>query len=543
VLGGRVVACEWVRLACERQERDLARTDWAFTWDAWHANDICDFVEKLPHVEGTWPTPTITLEPWQVFILTTLFGWRRGEYRRFNTAYFEVARKNAKSTIASAIALYCLCCEGENGPQVKCAATTGGQARIVFDVCKKMVERTSDLQEAFSLDALANAIVCYQNGGNIQPINAKSSTQDGLNPSCVVLDELHAHKDRGLFDVLKSARGARKNPLSFYPTTAGYNMLGVCYEQRTMVTKILQNVWEGDHYFGIIYTLDEGDDIYDERVWKKANPNLGVSVQLEEMRGYATEARNSSDSEGEFKTKRLNLWLNAAGAWLNMTQWDACADSGLSIDDFVGQPCWIGADLAQNDDITAKANVFKRDGRLYAFVTLYLPREVVNERERAVPAYRQWVNLGILKITEGAMLDQGVVETDLRHDCQRFNVRAIRMDMFGSTLICGRLFNDGLPAAQMPKNAKSFTPATRDLETRVKHGQFRHDGNSCLKWMASNVVVERRTDDSLLPKKESAESPNKIDGIDAILQAMAALLAELEKPEPSYAMLVLGGRG
>jgi phage terminase large subunit-like protein len=542
VLAGRQVACEWVRLACARQDRDQKRAaDPAcpFYWDDWHARDICDFAEKLPHVEGQWATPTILLEAWQIFILTTAFGWRRkGDgHRRFNTAYIEVARKNAKSVLTSIVGLYCLTCEGEIGPQVKCAATTGDQARIVFNVAKAMVERTSTLRKAKSVEALANAIVCSQNGGSMAPINAKSSTQDGLNPHAALVDELHAHKDRGLFDVLKSARGARKNPLSWYITTAGFNLLGVCYEQRSFVIKILLGVFEveqSDHYFGIIFTLDDGDkergikpdDPYDESVWIKANPNLHVSVQMNELRGYAAEAKLSPDSEGEYKTKRMNLWLNAAKAWLNMTQWAKCADEKLKLEDFAGERCWIGGDLAQLDDIAAIALLFLRAGMVYAFTRFYLPRLVVEERARAVPQYRDWVNKGVLVLTEGTMIDYSTIEADVRGWCEQFGVQSIIFDQFGSLQIAGNLSNDGLPAMIVPKNAKTFTPAARELETRVKHGHFRHDGNRCLTWMASNAVVTRKIDDSILPKKENADSPNKIDGIDAILQAMGAMLAQ-----------------
>jgi phage terminase large subunit-like protein len=546
VLAGRIVVCEEVRLAVERQQRDLVKghvdLTWPYRWDEWHAADVCDFIEKLPHVEGEWSTPTITLEPWQIFVLTTLFGWRRklDGHRRFNTAYIEVARKNAKSVLAAGIGIYCLCCEGEVGPQVKDAATTGGQARIIFDVQKKMVEATPALAQAFDLEVLANSIVCHQNGGNITPINAKASTQDGLNPHCTIIDELHAHANRSLFDVLKSARGARQNPLSLYVTTAGYNMLGVCYEQRTMVTKILAGVFDGDHYFGIIYTLDEADDPYDETVWPKSNPNLGISVKVEEFRTYALDAKVSPESEGEYKTKRHNIWLSSHSAWLNMRQWDACADRALRLEDFTGQPCWIGGDLAQLDDLAAVALAFQRADIIYGFVQFYLPLDVVHERARAVPAYQIWANDRVITMTSGNMIDYGIIELDIRAWCKMFNVRSILFDQFGSAQIVSRLFNDGLPANVLAKTAKNFTPPARDLETRIRHGKFRHTGNPCLKWNASNCVVTRKIDDSILPKKESPESPNKIDGIDALLQAISGILTVQAPPEKKFQVMVFG---
>jgi phage terminase large subunit-like protein len=534
ILAGRIVACGKVRLACARQDRDLKRaaTDpsWPYVWSDQQATEVCAFAETLPHIEGEWDSPTIHLEPWQIFVLTTLFGWRRKSDggRRFNTAYIEVARKAAKSVLASIVALYCLHREGEPGAQVKTAATTGSQARIVFDVARKMVLRTAALRDA-GLQAFANAITFEAAGGSLQPINAKSSTQDGLSPHCSIIDELHAHKDRSLFDVLKSARGARKNPLSFYVTTAGYNLLGVAMEQRTFLLKILQGVFEADHYFGVIFTLDEHDDPYDESVWIKANPMIGITPQLDEMRQYAQEAKLSPDSEGEFKTKRLNLWLNSASSWLSMPAWDACGDPTITLDDFTGQRCWIGADLAQLDDLAAVALVFERDELLYGLVRCYLPELVVNERAHAVPAYRRWVDAGLLTLTPGNMIDFGHIERDIRGWCEQFRVQDIAFDQYGSVQIAGNLANDNLPARIEPKNAKTFTPPARELETRVKHRRLRHDGSSLLKWAASNCVVSRRIDDSILPKKASAESPDKIDPIDALLQAIGGWLRQ---PQP-----------
>jgi phage terminase large subunit-like protein len=262
-----------------------------------------------------WDTPTIRLEPPQVFILAVIFGWRRRSdgLRRFSSVYIEMARKGAKSTLTAGVALYCLCCEDEPGAQIIVGATTGEQAGKVFNPAKRMVEKTAALREAFGLEAWARSVTCAASGGFIQPINAKGKTQDGWNPHVGILDELHAHPDRSLFDVITSAFGARRNPLRWVITTAGYNTNGVCYEQRTYVAKILEGVVEADHYFGIVFSVDEADDPFDERAWIKANPMLGVTPTLKSMQTEAADAKASPAAEGEFKTKRLNLWLNASG--------------------------------------------------------------------------------------------------------------------------------------------------------------------------------------------------------------------------------------
>jgi phage terminase large subunit-like protein len=550
--------CKWVRLAAQRHLDDLKRAGkgWAYRFDVWRANDVCDFIEKLPHVEGTWATPTLTLEPAQIFILSVVFGWRRVNdgLRRFSTVYIEMARKGAKSTLTSGVALYCLCCEGEVGPQVVIGATTGEQAGKVFNPAKKMVERTEDLREAFGLSAFSRSIACKSNGGFIQPINAKGKTQDGWNPHLGILDELHAHKDRALFDVINSAFGSRKNPLLWVITTAGFDTVGVCYEQRTFVTKILERVLEAEHFFGIIYTLDtaaeyadgrkKGDDPFDERMWVKANPMIGVTPTLESMRRDATGAKASPGSEGEFKTKRLNIWLNAASRWLNMTQWLSCADPALGWSDFEGLDCWVGADLADKDDITALVlAAIDTQGRLIFKPRFYLPMAVLSRSDhaegRGAAPYRTWAAQGHLTLTEGDWIDHNLIEEQIREWHSHYGLRKAIFDQFAAARAMAARLNEDLantddPLAEvLPKSAAKVTDPAKELEARVKSGpdRLRHDGNPVMNWMASNVCISRRVNETILPKKETEMSPAKIDGIDALVNAIAPALSVME-PAP-----------
>jgi len=556
VVAGRIVAGKWARLACKRHLDDMKRTDWAYRFDAWHAADICDFIEKLPHVEGQWETPNIRLEPPQVFILTTVFGWRRADgYRRFSTAYIEAARKFAKSTLTAGVALYCLCCEGESGPQIVIGATTGEQAGKVFGPAKRMVEKTPDLQEHFELGTYARSIACKQNGGFIQPINAKGKTQDGWNPHLGILDELHAHLDRALFDVIKSAFGARKNPLLWIITTAGFDTNGVCYEQRASATKMLERVVALDHLFAMIFTLDEEDDPFDERVWVKANPMIGITPTWETMRAVAADAKVSPREEGNFKTKNLNIWMNAESAWLSMPRWNACADEALSWEEFEGRDCWIGCDLADKDDITAAVLAsFDDVGRLIFKPKFWLPEAVLKSPEhgegRGSGQYRTWSRGDDppMTLTPGDWVDHGEVEKTVREWITKYSVRRVTFDQFAAGQLMASRLNEDLatpdrPLAYiLPKNAKNTTDPAKDLEARVKSGpsRLRHDNNPVMNWMASNACVSRRRDETILPIKESQMSPNKIDGIDALINAIhpATVLTE-EKPAPAYQMIIL----
>ena len=531
--------CKWVRLAAKRHLDDLARAEsdqsWPFRFDPWHAGDVCGFIEKLPHIEGRWDTRTIRLEPWQIFVLAVVFGWRRVSdgLRRFTYVYEELARKGAKSTKTAGVALYCLCCENEPGPQIVIGATTGEQAGKVFNPAKAMVQRTPDLREAFAVEAFSRSIACGDNGGFIQPINAKGKTQDGWNPHVGILDELHAHKDRALFDVIRSAFGARKNPLLWIITTAGYNLATVCYEQRQIVTKVLEGALELDHVFGIIFTLDEGDDPFDETVWPKANPMIGITPTWQSMREGAAEAK--AGSAGEFKTKRLNLWLNAPNTWLPMESWNACTDATLDWADFEGLDCWIGGDLADKDDITALLlAAFDIQGRLIVKPKFWLPDAVLKAAKHGEGGsgapYRKWVADGVLQVTEGDWVDHNAIEAEIRAWVDRFSVRKVTFDQFAAAQAMASRLNDGLPepiAQVLHKKASNVTDPAKELEARVKAGpaRFRHDGNPCMNWMASNAVVSRRRDETILPIKESQMSPNKIDGIDALINAIQPAVA------------------
>lgn len=566
--------CKWVRLAAQRHLDDLKKSKTAafgYYFDPWHANDVCDVIEKLPHIEGNWckcphaedgvhldRCGKIDLEPAQVFILTTVFGWRRKKtgLRRFTMVYEEVARKNAKSTKTAGVSLYCLACEDEVGPQVLTVATTFDQAKKVFHPAKRMVEKTPDLQEAFALIPWAKSIECKENGGYMQPLHAKSKSQDGHNPHLVTLDEFHAHKDRALFNVMRSAFGARKQPLMWAITTAGSDINGPCYEERSFATKVLEGTIVADHYFAIIFTLDraedygdgrkKGDDPFDERYWCKANPLLGAAVQIDELRQYAIEAKENPAAEGEFKTKRLNIWIGALSAWLNVTQWNACGDTGLTLDDFVGLDCYIGADLSNVDDLSALVLAAEdADGRLLVMPWFYVPKKRLESQDSSVKQitdlYKRWVKDGHLIATEGDFIDHNVIEAQIREIIEKLAPWKATFDQWNSGLAMASRLNEDYPpedpfAMQLGKNARNYTDPAKVIEARVKSGpdRLRHNGNPVFAWMVGNAVVDRRVDGSILPKKETPNSANKIDGVDAMINAIAPMMLPLDDSTSVY---------
>ena len=544
--------CKWVRLAAQRHLDDLKRSrrrEFGHSFSAWHANDVCDFIEKLPHIEGVWKHPNIILEPFQIFVLACVFGWRRKDNgtRRFTLVYEEVARKNAKSTKTAGLSLYCLCCEGDVGPQVLTAATTYDQAKKVFYPAKRMVEKTPDLQEAFGITPWAKSITCADNGGYMQPIHAKSKTQDGHNPKLVTLDELHAHEDRGLYDVMRSSQGQQINPLFWQITTAGFNLEGICFEQRGFAIKVLQGEVVADHVFAIIFTLDRGidyspprkadDDPYVETNWIKANPLLASNDSQAlwiYLRNRATEAR--AGSEGDFLTKNMNQWLGAAQVWLNAKRWAEKGDPGLHLKHFKGLDCTLGADLSDKDDITAlHLAAVGSDNRLMLKSWFFVPEAALERTSQAdrdnVELYRKWKARRKLIVTPGDMVDQRIVKRRIMRIFRALGARRVTFDQWGSQILASEL-NEDLSSPDQPvafimnKTAANVTPAAKDIEARVRaRGDLLvHDDNPVMNWMVGNAVVDRRVNGSLLPKKPKAMSRQKIDGVDSMLNAVAPML-------------------
>ena len=529
VVEGEIPACKWTRLACERQIKDLARSEadagWPWRFDLELAERPCLLIECLPHIKGKWATPTITLEDWQCFIETTVFGWvhRESGKRRFRFAYTEVPRKNAKSTLTSGNAIYMLGADGEEGAEVFSAATTGDQARIVFDVSKAMLRKDPRIAAQFGLGVGEHAIWQRDTAGTYKPLNAEASTQDGLNVHFASVDELHAHKTRDLWDVLETATGSRGQPLLWAITTAGSDRAGICYEQRDYVCKILQGVVEDDNYFGVIYTIDDDDDWTDERTWAKANPNFGVSVSIEDLRGKCRKAMQQASAVGNFKTKHLNVWVNADSQFMDMLAWDRCADPTLSIDAFVGCEGYGGLDLASKVDINSELLIFERpsDGKICVFDRHWVPERAIDESKNS--QYEGWQRRGLLRVTDGEVVDMDAIEEQILEDCSRFSIQGFGYDPHQATQLVGHMLDKQVPMVEVRPTVLNFSEPMKTLEAWVLQGKLVHDGSPILTWMMSNVVCHRDQKDNIYPRKERVE--NKIDGVVALLMAINRYLA------------------
>lgn len=371
VLEGRIPACKYVKLACQRQKDDLVRfkDHPLFYFDEEEAGRVCRFIELMPHVKGPAAyykpdgTPNlIHLEGWQCFIYTTVYGWKRKDTkgRRFRQAYVEVPRGNAKSTMSSATGNYALASDHEEGAEIYSAATTREQASIVFGDAKAMLRKRDEFRRKLGVIVHDHVISKPETNSRFVPLSREAKSLDGRNVHLAIIDELHAHTTRDVYDVIVTAISKRLRSLIWMITTAGSDTSGICYQVRTYVTKILERIFEDESVFGIVYTIDEGDDWTDPNVWAKANPNWGVSVMPDAFGNLAVKAMQLPADQANFKTKHLNIWVNADQAWMDMRLWEQICDDVLDEADFAGDDLFIGLDLASKTDVAAKMKIFRR---------------------------------------------------------------------------------------------------------------------------------------------------------------------------------------
>lgn len=530
---------KWVRLAAKRFLSDLKKAkqkENSYYFDEFLACDACDFIEKLPHVEGKWETENVVLHDSHVLFVVCLFGFRNKDgTRRFTTALFAVARKNAKSFLCSAILLYCYCCEDEEGPQVVSAATTGSQARIVFNVAKRIVEKTSDLREAFTLEAFANSIVRYDVGGSFKPINAKASTQDGLNPSHVGIDEIHAHKTHDLLNVLKSAAGARRNPLFLYTTTEGYESPGPWAEIRHFARQLLEGVVDADHFLVLYFALDEEDkdagiekdDDFDESKWIKANPLMEVNpLLLKEIRKEAVEAKQMPGRHAEFKIKRLNRPSSVVGGWINLVDWKKC-NKPIDLDWLKQFPCCGGLDLSSTRDLTSFRLAWDKDGVIYTHGWRFVPKYAITFRtERGLVPYHAWVESGHLIEAGLDVIDYDIVEQYIKDINDQFDIVSIGSDPWNAKQLVKNLRDADIKVIDFIQGPKSYHPAMQALESAYVSGNFVYGNDPVLNWNASNIVA--RTDQNMNTAPDKKKSIEKIDDMVALLEAVGTLIGEID---------------
>lgn len=528
VLAGRVVVGKWVRLAVERHAKDLIHGHLrGLTFNRAKAEKAIRFYSFLKHSKGEWAGKSFDLQSWQQFLLWCLFGWRRADgSRRFRMSYAEIARKNGKSTFAAGVGLELFAGDGEAGAEVYTAATKRDQAKIVHAEAVRMVKASADLRKFIHISK--DNLACEMTQSKFEPLGADEDTLDGLNVHGAIVDELHAHKTRGVLDVLDSATGSRRQPLIFIITTAGAGRVGVCWDMHQYAEKILEGIIEDDTFFAIVYAIDEADDWKDERVWVKANPSIGVSVKLDDLQRKSKKAQQMLTFQNEFLRKHMNRWTEQAQRWLRMEKWRACADP-IPDEALRGRQCYIGLDLSTKLDIAAAAFVFPpvaMDRRWRFKVRFWVPEDtaVAREEQSRVP-YATWGKKGYLALTPGNVIDYEFIRTQIEQDAQLFEVVELGYDPWNATQLVLQLQAQGMTVVEVRQGYQSLNSPAKELEKMLVSEGMAHDGNPVLDWMASNVAVESDPAGNIKPSK--SKSTEKIDGIAAIVTGMARAMAVL----------------
>lgn len=532
VLAGKIPACRYVKLACQRHMDDLdasKRDAFPYWFDAKEAQSKIALIELLPFVKGEWgfKRQLVTLEPWQKFGLACTFGWKRksDDKRRFRESYWEVNRKNGKSVLAAGVGIAMFVLDNEFGAEVYSGATTEKQAWEVFRPARLMVKKSPMLVEAAGIEVNASNMNKPGDGSRFEPLIG--SPGDGASPSCAIVDEYHEHDSDALYTTMLTGMGSRKQPLMFIITTAGANIEGPCYDKRRQVIEMLEGTVQDDELFGWIWTIDEGDDWKDPAVLAKANPNIGVSVYREYLESQQQRAIKQARFTNHFKTKHLGVWVTAKTGYFNVAQWEALKDESLSLEQFEGQSCFLGFDLARKLDMNCMARLFWRDidGRRHYYSVeprFWVPEDTVNglDNRRMAERYQKWVNTGHMLATDGAEVDYREILEEAK-EANRINpVQGCPIDPHGATGLAHDLDDEGLNPITITQNYTNMSDPMKELEAAIASGRFHHDGNPIMTWCIANVIGKHipGNDDIVRPIKQGND--NKIDGAVALIMAV-----------------------
>lgn len=492
-------------------------------YDEKAADRAVRFIEQLKHTKGKWAGKPFWLFPWQERVVRDIFGIldERGK-RQFRTAYVEIPKKNGKSELAAAVALYLLYADREPSAEVYGAAADRQQASIVFDVANQMVKMTPGLLKRSKIIGATKRIVNYSNSGFYQVLSAEVATKHGLNVSGLVFDELHAQPNRKLYDVLTKGSGdAREQPLYFLITTAGTDRESICYELHQKARDILDGRKIDHTFYPVVYGLADDEDWQDENNWYKCNPSLGQTITIERVRDMFREALDNPAEENVFKQLRLNMWVSSLTRFIPENIYNL-GNEPIDLDALNGRDCYGGLDLSSTGDITALVLIFPPRDETEKYILLpffWIPEDTIPIRvRRASVPYDVWRQQGYLMATEGNVVHYGFIEEFIKELGEKYHIKEIAVDRWNATMLTQNLEGDGFTMIPFGQGYASMSPPTKEFYKLLMEGQIVHGGNPVMRWMAGNVVVDTDPAGNIKPTK--ARSPEKIDGIVAAIMAL-----------------------
>jgi phage terminase large subunit-like protein len=531
VLSGKQHSNKYIKLAVKRHLSDLENPG-KYYFNEKEAQRVINLIELLKHTKGELAGQRIHLEPWQCFAIAVIFGWLRqsDNGRRYTKCYFEVARKNGKSTFAAAIASVMLLADGEYSAEVYSAATKKDQAKVVFLMAKSMLKQfKSDFpRDLKGIDIRTNNVNIPDTESKMEAVASDSNTLDGLSPSCVIVDEYHAHKTSDLLEVMETGMGGRKNPLLFIITTAGFNKESPCYHLRKTVTQYLEGVKDSDTTFGLIFSLDEEDDWEDENNWVKANPNIGKSPYWRYMRSQYEMAKNEGYAKlVQFLTKNLNTWTTTSATWLNDQKfWENGTDWNIS--DFKGRDCHLALDLASTADISTLSVLFvptESDPRYFLKQYHFCSHDnaVIRTKNDGVN-YLKWEHEGHMILTPGNVTDYAYIKKKVFDLCAEFNVLSLQYDRWNSSQLIIELNDAGVKTSPFSQGVINMNAPTKEFERLVMLNMLDHGKDPVLRWMVSNVELFFDSSGNYKPDKK--KSSEKIDGVISAIMAIGGAMTE-----------------
>ena len=503
------------------------------------AKRALDIINRLTHTKGPFAGMPFDLRPWQIRIVRELFKTRPDGLRQYRTCLLMLPRKNGKTELAAALALYFLLFDNEIGGEVYSAATDRDQASLVFNAAAAMIRAAPELLAVVEIVDSQKRIVHRGSGSFYRAISAEAYSKHGFNASVVIYDELHAAPNRELWDVLATSQGARAQPLMMAITTAGYDRHSILWELYAHAKKVAENPTLDPTFLPILYEAPIDADWTDEKVWQDANPALGDFRSLDEMRIMAARAKEIPAQENTFRRLYLNQWTEQAARWIALTAWDACL-APLERASLRGRRCYVGLDLSSTTDLTAMVAVFPDETGFDVVAQCFVPADKIRERTRRdrVP-YDQWVRDGQLTATPGPTVDYEAVRLGLLAWHAEFDVQLVAYDPWNATDLVSRLEKqDGVRCVPMRQGFASLSAPTKSLEKAILARELRHDGHPVLRWCVSNVAVDSDPAGNLKPSKVA--STERIDAVVALVMAVDLMDRNARTPSPGYEMMVVG---
>lgn len=536
VVAGRIVAGPWVRHACERHLRDLEEgAARGLTFDVQLAARAIAFVECLTLADGEHAGQPFTLQPWQAFVVGSLFGWLAPDgYRRFRTAYIEIGKGNGKTPMAAAIALYLALADGEMGAEVYTAAVSRDQAKICFRDVQRFAEASPALAARLKIDA--QNVAHHASGSYIRPVSSEGRGLDGKRVHGALIDEIHEHQTPIVVDKMRAGTKGRRQALIVEITNSGYDRHSVCWAHHEYSTKVLQGIVENDSWFGYVCALDEGDDWLDDpSVWIKTNPNLGVSITEKYLQEQVAEARDIPSKRNIVARLLFCVWTEQSSVWVPIELWDKNARP-VDLAMLRGRKVFGGLDLASTSDIAAHVIVAPPEsaGEPWHIVPrFWCPRDGIRLRSRrdGVP-YDRWADEGLITATEGNQIDYAFIRDSIHRDAEHFKFEAIAFDRWNSSQLVQELIADGFNMMAFGQGFASMAAPVRELQRLIMSEQLAHGGHPVLRWMMSNIAAVQ--DPAGNTKFDKSKSGDKIDGAVALAMALGIAIAEEIKGPSVY---------